>query len=76
MPSPDNKRNGGLSSRLGKKFHEAIEKIKDAKLRNGTVKERLSTEKITNLITSHNSWEEISKHIIEAKEEEVRQYGL
>ena len=71
-----NKGNGGIPSRIGRRFREAIEKIKDEKLRNGTSKDRLSTEKITNLITRHNNWEEIAKHIIGANKGEVDDYGL
>ena len=63
-------------SRIGKNFHEEVEKIKDAKLRNGSARERLSTEKITNLITKHNRWKEIASHIVQASAQEVSEYGI
>lgn len=72
----DKKRNGGIQARLGVRAHAELEKIKDKKLSNETSKERLSTEKITNLIVRHKSWEEISKSIIEAPSEEVELYGI
>lgn len=71
-----NKKHGGFPCRIGEKFHKVIEEIKDARLRNGKSKERVSTEKITNLITRHNSWKEIFLNIVEASEEEVNEYGL
>ena len=49
--------------------------IKDKRLRNGKSKDRVSTEKITNLIVRHSSWEQISNKIIEADEEEVNKFG-
>ena len=76
MRTAKDKKNGGLPARLGKRFHEEVEKIRDAKLRNGTSKERVSTEKITNLIIRHKNWKGISAHIIEASMEEVDHYGL
>ena len=77
MEKPNKKaKNGGVQSRLGHRFCNELEKIKDAKLRNGTAKDRISTEKISNLIVRHNNWEEIKKHIIEADEREVREFGL
>lgn len=76
MVPKGNKSNGGFPCRIGKRFHEAVENIKDKKLRNGTSKERLSTEKITNLMTRHNDWKKIVQHLVEAKEEEVAMYGL
>lgn len=76
MNNISNKRNGGVTSRIGKKFFQEVEKIKDAKLRNGTARDRVSTEKITNLIIRHKNWQEILTHIIEANAEEVKKYGL
>jgi hypothetical protein len=71
------KNNGGVPARIGKRFHEEIEKIKDARLKNGKSKERPSTEKITNLIVRHKeSWKYISNDIINAEEEDVNRYGL
>lgn len=70
------KSNGGVSSRIGNKFFKAIEDIKDARLRNGKSRDRVSTEKITNLIIRHSHWSRIAKDIIEADQQEVDRYGL
>lgn len=70
------RKKGGVQQRLGHRFSEEIEKIKDAKLKNGTAKDRVSTEKISNLIVRNLNWEKISKEIINADEEEVKTYGL
>ena len=69
------KRTGGVPSRMGKRFSEEVEKIIDKKLLNGTAKERVSIEKITNLIIRHSSWPDIANKIIKADEEEVKRYG-
>jgi len=68
--------NGGIPARIGRKFSEELEKIKDARLRNGKSKERVSTEKISNLIVRHNYWNEISKDVILANNEEIEEHGL
>ena len=65
----------GKPSRIGIRFHEEIEKIKDARIKNGKSKDRVSIEKITNLITRHKLWKDISKDIIKIQEKEVEQYG-
>ena len=70
------KKNGGVSSRLGIKFNESIEQIKDQRLLNGKSKQRVSTEKITNLIIRHKSWLSISEDIVKAEQKEVDQYCL
>lgn len=70
------KRLHGKMSRLGKKFHEEIEDIKNQKLKNGTSKDRVSTEKITNLVVRHKkSWSLIKKDIIKIQESEVEEFG-
>lgn len=71
-----NKKNGGAHSRLGLKFHSEIEKIKDMRLRNGKSKERISTEKITNMIVRHKIWPQVFKDILSLEEEEIQKYGL
>ncbi len=65
----------GKQSRIGQKFYKELELIKDKRLRNGKDKNRMATKVITNLIARHNSWSEIAKKIIEADEEEVKEYG-
>lgn len=63
-------------ARIGGRFHEEIVKIQDARLRNGKSKNRVSMEKITNMIVSHKeAWEIITKDIIQAEEEEINNYG-
>jgi len=79
------KNNGGISSRIGLNFHQEIERLKDKrlermreeglKLRVSASKDRMSTEKITNLIIRHNQWAEIFNNILNATEEEVNTYG-
>ena len=71
-----NKKCGGVPSRIGEKFHLEVEKIKDARLRNGKSKDRVSTEKLTNLVTRHNLWPEILTSLIDASEEEVNEFGI
>jgi len=70
-----NGRNGSVQSRLGERFYKEIELIKDKRLRNGKSKERVATEKITNLIVRHTSWADISEKIINAEETEVEEFG-
>ena len=70
-----NNKNGGQHARIGVKFFNEIEKIKDLRLRNGTSRERLSTEKITNTIISHKLWEKIKEDTIIISEEEINKYG-
>ena len=62
---------------MGIKFHAEIEKIKDQRLKNGRDKERISTERVTNLIVRHKEgWDIIANDIINADEKEVKRYGL
>ena len=69
------KRNGGVLSRMGERFYNEVERIKDERLKNGKSKDRVAIEKITNLIVRHKLWPEIAEEIIEADEEEVNKYG-
>lgn len=66
----------GKQSRIGKRFFDGLEEIKNARLRSGIDKDRISTEKITNLISRHNSWKTISESIIHASKEEIDKYGI
>lgn len=69
-------KSSAIQSRIGGKFHKEITKIQDARLRNGKSKDRISMEKITNMIVRHKeSWEKISKDIIEAETGEINNYG-
>ena len=74
MPPKTNK-SGGTQQRIGERFYKAMEYIRDKKLLNGTARERVSIEKVTNLIVRHDRWPEIAKKIIEADKEEVKKYG-
>lgn len=69
------KKNGGVMSRVGERFYKEVERIKDARLRNGKSRDRVATEKITNLIIRHKLWKDIADEIIEINEEEVNRYG-
>ena len=60
---------------MGKKFHDEIDRIKDARLRNGNSKNRDTTESMTNLIIRNKNWRETAQQIIEASSEEVKSYG-
>ena len=67
--------NYGKQARVGFKFYKELENIKDKRLRNGKSKERVSTEKITNMITKHESWEGIRDDIIKSTQEEFDKHG-
>ncbi len=69
------KKNGGVMSRIGERFYKEVERIKDARLKNGKSKDRVATEKITNLIVRHKLWPDIAKEMIEINKEEVERYG-
>ena len=69
------KKNGGVMSRIGERFYKEVERIKDERLKNGKSRDRVATEKITNLIVRHKIWGDIANEIIEADEEEVNKYG-
>lgn len=68
--------NGGVSCRMGINFYTQIEMLKDEKLKNGSSKDRIATEKITNLIVRHKAWKDIFKDISISPQEEVNHYGL
>jgi hypothetical protein len=70
------KKNGGLPARIGVRFFKEIESIKDKRLKNGKSKDRVSTEKISNLIVRHKNWLELKNDIINAGQEEVEKHGL
>lgn len=67
--------NGGKQARIGKKFHEALENIQINRIKKETSKDKISMEKITNLIIKHKSWKEINTDLINIKEEEIINYG-
>lgn len=67
--------NGGRQARVGIRFHEAISKIQIQRIVNGTSKDKISTERVTNMIIRHKFWKEIVSDLINAKEEEIINYG-
>lgn len=69
------KKNGGKQARVGVRFHEAIEEIVDLRLKAGTSKDRVSVEKITNMIIKHKFWKSLSQDLVNAKAEEINHYG-
>lgn len=72
MINNNNNKKGGVPARIGENFHKEIEKIKDQRLLKGKSKERMSTEKITNLIVRHKeAWDIIYKDLINLEEEEI-----
>lgn len=70
------KRNGGVPARVGKNFNKEIIEIQDKRLRNGKSKDRVSFEKLSNLVVRHKYWKEVKEHIIQADEEEVNEHGI
>lgn len=73
-----NKKNGknlSIQGRLSLHFHKEIEEIKDERLVNRRSKDRVATEKITNMICRHKNWKQIKQDIIKAEQEEVDNYG-
>ncbi len=70
------KNNGGKQAKIGRYFFKEIEEIKDERLRSGKDKDRMSTEKITNLIARNEHWKNIKRAVISATNKEVKEYGL
>lgn len=70
------KRNGGVFSRVGHTFKKEVEEIIDARLRNGKSTDRVSLEKISNLIVNNQHWGEMKEDIINATEEDIEKHGL
>ena len=69
------KKNGGVQCRIGTNFYKAIEEIKDLRLRNGKSKDRVSSEKITNMIIRHADWKNIFNDMVNCPEESINIYG-
>lgn len=70
------KKNGGTTTRIGKRFHKEIEFVKDERLAKRKSKDRVSSEKLTNLIVRHKFWPTIKEDLIIAEQKEVDQFGL
>lgn len=61
--------------RVGHKFFLEVEKIRLARIKNGLSKDKISAEKITNMIANHKLFPEIRENIEEATKEEIDEYG-
>jgi hypothetical protein len=62
-------------ARLGENLYMSIEEIKINRIKNGKSTEKISTEKISNMIYNHKHWKEIKEKIENATEEEIEKYG-
>lgn len=62
-------------SKVGENFHKEVELIKDRRLRNGKSRDRISTEKLTNMIIRHDGWQEIFNDLCNEDEERILRYG-
>jgi len=72
----NNNKKGGKNSRIGLKLFNEIERIKDNRLKIGTSKDRISTEKLTNMLVRHKLFSIIALDIINSPEEEINKYGI
>lgn len=59
-----------VTARLGEKFSEEIEEIKEERLKSGIDEKKKSTRRLTNLIVKHSAWPIIKKDTIELKLED------
>lgn len=72
----EKKRNGGVNARVGHSFKKQVEEIINERLKTGKSKDKVSLEKISNLIVNNQYWEEMKKDIINATEEQIKKHGL
>ena len=70
------KKNGGITTRIGKKFHSEIVDIQKLRIKNDKTDEKTSLEKITNSIIRNDLWKEIKEGISNLDEEEINEFGL
>lgn len=73
MKSTNGNTKGGLPARIGIKFHSEMERIRRAKKDNGTSRNEISTEKVSNIIIRHKAWPEIVEDIIETDESKLKE---
>ena len=67
------KTKGGIPARIGKKFHLELERIKLERIKNGKSDNKLSTEKLTNVIVRHKEgWKQIVQDLIDLPEEDLK----
>lgn len=60
------------TQRIGDRFNTELEKIKDRRIELKIDKTRRSTRELTNLITRHNSWEEIKEDLVKVNPERYK----
>ena len=66
------KTKGGIPARIGNKFHAEIERIQLERIKKGLSKDRVSTEKLTNLMVRHKeAWNIIANDLITLTKEEI-----
>ena len=70
----DSGKKGGVQSRIGKRFHEEIQKVRKRILFKTSLN-NLSMEEVTNLLTRHKLWTQLAEDVGNIKEEEIKQYG-
>lgn len=70
------KSNGGITTRIGKKFHAEIVDIQKLRIKNDKTDEKTSIEKITNSIIRNHKWKEIKEGVANLSEEEINEFGL
>lgn len=66
---------GSHQQRVGHKFFLEVEEIRLARIKKETSKDKISAEKITNMIANHKLWKEIKESIENATKEEIDEYG-
>jgi len=64
-------RKGGYPTRVGEKFHEEINGIMIGRIKNGKSKEKISSEKITDLIARHKDFAKIKEEILNIDDKEL-----
>ncbi len=67
------KEKGGKMARIGKLFHLEVKSINRKRIELRKSEEKISTEKISNLIAYHKSFKQIKKEIINLEEEVLEQ---
>ena len=66
------KTKGGRPARIGNKFHAEIERVQLERIKRGKSKDKVSVEKLTNLMVRHKeAWGIITNDLITLKEEEI-----
>lgn len=53
-----------VTARIGKRFSDELEEIKEERIKRGIDKKKKSTKKLTNLFTIHKEWKTIKEDTI------------